>query len=139
MPVSSLVNGLVGGALATVVLTLVIAAPKDDLAPLSAEFLSEFVGGEPVDHRRNGLMMHLLYGAAGGAAISVAFLYADIPATPPAYLITTVVFGFLLSIWDALGRLALGRKPSARDVALLITAYLLYGVVLGAWLALDVI
>ncbi len=139
MPALELANGVVGGLLATVLMIFTIAFLDDEIPPLSAVFLAAFAGGDPVDHKRAALALHFLYGAAGGAAIAVAFVFAEIPPTAPAYLVTCVIFGALLSIWDVFGRLALRSDTGLRVFGVLLSSYLVYAVVLAGWLSLNLI
>jgi len=143
-------NGIVGGTIATVVMTA-YRMPVTTSLPPSAAFWSTYVaGGEPEDHPVAGLLLHLGYGAAAGGVFGVLFRLAmrDRLGNPEGDaqrdrlrevlgLLAGVVYGLALSVFGR--RLLLGRllpmelDPTERFV--FHVSHVVYGLSLGSWVA----
>lgn len=130
--------GLRGGIVATVVMT-VFRVPISNSPPPTAWLWSEYVaGGEPEAHPLAGLVLHLLYGTAGGALFGAVL--ADRVAGIEVERETTatlwgLAYGLLLSKVGAtvlLERvLSMDLEPDERFVFHL--SHVIYGLSLGAW------
>lgn len=143
-------NGVVGGAIATVVMTA-YRMPVTTSLPPTAEFWATYVaGGEPDDHPIAALLLHLGYGAAAGGVFGVLFRVAmrDRLGNPDRDaqrdrlrevlgLLAGVGYGLALSVFGR--RLLLGRllpmelDPTERFV--FHASHVVYGLSLGSWVA----
>lgn len=64
----SLLNGLIGGFIATIVMTAFMMTLGDDSPPPTAVFWSKYVGeGPPEEYMMQGMILHMLYGTINGA------------------------------------------------------------------------
>ena len=135
-------NGAVGGALATVVMT-VYRMPVTASLPPTARFWAKFVaGGEPEDHPLPGLVLHALYGASAGAAFGGLFRpFSTRSDSENSREASGVVLGTLyalaLSVFG--DRVVLGGLLStdldATESLVFHVGHLVYGLSLGSWVA----
>jgi len=72
---ASITAGLVGGLLATIVMTAVMMMVGDGGSPPTAALVEKFAGGEPNDHATPGMIFHRVY-----AVVLVGFLGTGILA-----------------------------------------------------------
>lgn len=128
--------GLVGGLFATLVMT-VFRAPTARSLPPTAEFLQQYLGGGPGDYRVASLLLHALYGMAGGLFFAPSFVLVvgetDEPET--AGLVLGAIYGLVLSFVGervVLGRL-LGKNLDTDESAVFHAGHLVYGLTLGVW------
>ncbi len=139
----TLLNGLVGGLLATIVMTVFMIALGDDSPPPTALFVSKYLGdGSPEDYMLPGMALHVLYGI-GAAVIFVLGLSVAGLGVGALGLTTGYGFawGFILFVGAAVFwmRLVLDMEPEPPMVGLFLLFHLVYGGVLGAWLSLGLI
>lgn len=134
----SLVEGVVGGLLATIVMTA-YRLPIARSLPPTAEFWATFVGSEgPEEYSLIALHLHLFYGAGGGAAFGAVYDRLPKPTnTSPegAAALWGVVYGLALSIFGErvlLERL-LGMRLSADERTVFHAGHAIYGLTLGTW------
>jgi hypothetical protein len=143
-------NGVVGGAIATVVMTA-YRMPVTTSLPPSAEFWATYVsGGEPDEHPVAALLLHLGYGAAAGGVFGVLFRLAmrgrlgdpDGDAQRDRLrevlgLAAGIAYGLALSVFGR--RLLIDRllpmelDPTERFV--FHVSHVVYGLSLGSWVA----
>jgi hypothetical protein len=64
--------GVVGGLVATVLMTVVMKAIGDGSPPPTAALVAKIAGGDPPDHLAPGMLLHLLYGTVAGAVFALA-------------------------------------------------------------------
>jgi len=134
----TVVRALQGGLFATVVMTA-FRLPLTRSLPPTANFWAKYVGGgDPEEYRAIGLLLHLLYGAVGGAAFGVA--YDRLGAFPGVTTETRgVVWGGLYGLaLSAFGehvmlRRLLGMPVEPDTETVFHTSHLIYGVALGGW------
>ena len=133
-------HGLVGGLLATVVMTL-YRAPVAASLPPTAAFWARFVaGGDPEDHPRPALLLHLGYGAGGGALFGLLFRAtgADERSALPREA-TGVSLGTLYgAVLSVVGSRVVLRRLLAMDLDIVEAVvfhagHLVYGLTLGTW------
>jgi hypothetical protein len=72
---ASIIAGLAGGLLATIVVTAVMMMLGDGGSSPTAALVEKFAGGEPNDHATPGMILHMVY-----AVVLVGFLRAGILA-----------------------------------------------------------
>ncbi|MFB6151148.1 MAG: hypothetical protein ABEJ40_05015 [Haloarculaceae archaeon] len=131
-------NGLVGGLVATVVMTAFMLALGDDSPPPTALFWSKYVGdGEPDEYLPQGMVLHLLYGVGAGVlfAVGVPLIGVSIGSMATAVLLG-LAYGFVLFLGAAVFwmNVVLGLDPEMPTVATFLFFHLVYGAVFGAWL-----
>jgi hypothetical protein len=139
----TLIGGLAGGLVATVVMTAFMMTRGDDSPPPTALFWSEYVGdGPPEAYVMQGMALHMLYGLGAGVALAALLSAAGFGTVS---LVTAlgagVGYGILLFVVAAAFWmnvvLALGPEPKA--VGTFLFFHLVYGAVLGVWLGAGVL
>jgi len=138
-PLANGKQGLKGGAIATLVMT-VFRAPVSRSPPPPAWFWSRYVtGGRPEDSVLPGLVLHVLYGMAGGGVFGALVgghldgRDADRERVGSALGVT---YGLLLSTFGTvvvLDRL-LDMDMDADERFVFHLSHLVYGLTLGVWL-----
>ncbi|MFW6153313.1 MAG: hypothetical protein ACOC42_03025 [Halobacteriota archaeon] len=141
--VEHIINGLLGGLLATIVMTAFMMTLGGDDPPPTALFWSKYIGDEdPEAYMMQGMVLHALYGiGAGGVfAVIVDALSLDISDLVMAILLG-LGYAIILFIVAAVFWMNIVLKLDAdrRQVMLFLLFHLIYGVVLGAWIGLELI
>jgi len=135
--------GLVGGAVATAVMTA-FRLPITDSLPPTAQFWARFVGdGDPEDYPLVALVLHLCYGMGAGATFAAVFVPRTSgseareewqgTALATAYALFLSVFGTRVVLERLLG---LELDPDERWI--FHVSHAIYGLTLGAWLGSNV-
>lgn len=132
----TLLGGLVGGLLATIVMTAFMMALGDDSPPPTALFVSKYLGdGEPDEYMMPGMALHILYGIGAGVVLAAVLLAAGFDNV--ALLIALgigVAYGIVLFVGAAAFwmNVVLGLEPEGKAVGLFLFFHLAYGAVLGS-------
>lgn len=139
----ALLNGLVGGFVATIVMTVFMMALGDDSPPPTALFWSKYVGdGDPDEYMMQGMALHLLYGIIAGVVfvVAVPLLGLSIGSMTTAVLYG-LAYGVVLFIGAAVFwmNIVLDLDPEMPMVAMFLLFHLIYGAVLGVWLQLGIL
>jgi uncharacterized membrane protein len=139
----TVLNGLAGGLIATVVMTVFMMALGDDSPPPTALFWSKYVGdGEPDEYMIQGMVLHMLYGIIAGLVfvVVVPLIGISIGSMTTAVL-SGLGYGFVLFLGAAVFwmNVVLDLDPEMPMVATFLLFHLVYGGVLGAWLQLGVL
>lgn len=133
---ATLLSGLVGGLLATIVMTMFMMALGDDSPPPTAQLWAKYVGDGPAEeYMMPGMALHIMYGIGAG----VAFVLV-VPALGFGLetLLTAVAFGAAYGIvLTVVGmvlwmRVVLAMEPDPKMMGMFTVFHLVYGVVLGA-------
>lgn len=134
---TSVTAGLVGGLVATIVMTAVMMVMGEGGPPPTAALVAKFAGGRPEDYAMPGMVLHLLYGiVAGGVfAVGVPLLGLELGSIAVASGLG-VVYGVLLMIvgmafWI---RAVIGMEPEPGMMKMFGTVHVVYGLVLGAFI-----
>lgn len=155
----TIINGLVGGLVATVVMTGVMLALGDDSPPLPAFVWSTYIGGgTPEQFRRQGIALHFLYGSvAGGLFVpGAAVLKWGFEAAAQVFLTAgtfTIIWGpgwgllwglcwgsVLFVIATVCWRKAiLDMEIDLNHAGLSLLFHLVYGAVLGVWVGSEIL
>lgn len=139
----TLINGLAGGIVATIVMTVFMMALGDDSPPPTALFWSKYVGdGGPDEYMMQGMVLHLLYGLGAGVVFALvlpAAGFASVGLTAAAGL--GVAYGVVLFVVAAVlwMNVVLDIDAELPMVGMFLLFHLVYGVVLGAWLGAGVL
>lgn len=71
----TILGGLLGGVVATIVMTALMMWLGDDSPPPTAVFWSTYVGdGRPGEYVRQGMVLHFLYGSVLGTAVGAGLV-----------------------------------------------------------------
>lgn len=138
----SILTGLIAGLVATVAMTMFMMAMGDDSPPPTAALWAKYVGDEgPAAYMKQGLLLHLLYGVgAGGAfAVGATALALDVGA---GVLVGSALWGLAFGLALMVGgmvfwmRVVLAVEPDPKTMGAFGFFHVVYGVVLGAGIAL---
>ena len=136
----AVVRGVVGGFIATTVMTL-YRIPVFRALPPTAEFWAKFVGsGEAEQYPIEGLLLHFGYGGAAGGLFGLAFgrlsFETDVEKVRSG-IFAGLGFGLLLSVFGT--RVVFDRlldEDLETDEALVFhVGHAIYGLTLGTWLS----
>jgi hypothetical protein len=138
----SVLSGLAGGLIATIVMTVFMMALGDDSPPPTAALWSKFVGdGPPADYMMQGMALHMLYGIGAGTVFAVL-----VPIVGSSLSLATAVglglaYGLVLTVGGAAFwmKIVLGMDPEPATVGMFTLFHLIYGGVLGGWLTAGLI
>ena len=139
----TLLNGLVGGLIATIVMTVFMMALGDDSPPPTALFWSKYVGdGDPGEYMMPGMALHLLYGLVAGTVLAVvlpAVGLADVGLTTLVGI--GIAYGVVLFVGAAAFwmNVVLALEPERKQVGMFLLFHLVYGVVLGGVLGAGLV
>ena len=139
----TLLGGVVGGLVATIVMTIFMMGLGDDSPPPTALFLSQYVGDDdPEAYMLPGMALHVLYGIGSGvvlAAILPAAGFGNVDALVAIGI--GLAYGVVLFVGAAVFwmKLVLGMDPEPKDVGLFLLFHLIYGGVLGGVFATGVV
>jgi hypothetical protein len=117
-------------------MTAFMMALGDDSPPPTAAFWSKYVGDGPPDaYMLPGMVLHLLYGLAGGAALALALPAVGVTDLTLATAVGVGLgYGVVLFV-GAAGfwmNVVLDMDPDPPEVASFLFFHLVYGVALGA-------
>lgn len=140
----TLIDGLVGGVVATIVMTVFMMLLGDDSPPPTALFWSKYVGdGDPDGYMMQGMVLHMLYGiVAGGvfAILATALGFVSV-ATIGSALLWGLAYGVALFVGAAMFwmNLVLDMDPEPKMAGMFLFFHLVYGAVLGAWVGFGIL
>jgi hypothetical protein len=138
----SILTGLIAGLVATVAMTMFMMAMGDDSPPPTAALWAKYVGDEgPAAYMKQGLLLHLLYGVGAGAvfAVGATALALDVGA---GVLVGSALWGLAFGLALMVGgmafwmRVVLAMEPDPKTMGAFGFFHVVYGVVLGAGIAL---
>lgn len=139
---TTIISGLLGGLIATIAMTIVMMAAGDDSPPPTATLWSKYIGDkEPQNYMMQGMALHLLYGVVAGGVLAAALMLTDTGVTSslPLSIAIGAVYGFLLFVIGALFwmNIILRLEPERCQITQFFLLHEIYGITLGAWLALT--
>jgi hypothetical protein len=139
---ASVIAGLAGGVVATIVMTIAMMLMGDGGPPPTARLVAKFAGGDPEDYAMPGMALHIMYGIVGGAvfAVGVPLLGLDLGSIVVAIGLG-LVYGIVLMIGGMMFwmRTIIGIDPDRSTMTTFGTVHVIYGVVLGAFLGAGII
>jgi hypothetical protein len=139
---ASVIAGLAGGLVATIVMTALMMVMGDGGPPPTARLVAKFAGGEPEDYAMPGMVLHVVYGVVAGAVLAVGAPVIGVEFESIAVAVGVgLVYGIVLMIggmafWM---RAVIGMEPDRDMMVMFGTVHVVYGVVLGAFLGADVL
>jgi hypothetical protein len=141
----TLIDGLAGGIVATIVMTAFMMTLGDDSPPPTAAFYAQYLGdGTPDDYMREGMFLHMMYGLGAGvvfAYLGIADLFVFTPVDLTNGLLNGLAYGFVLFVGAAVFwmNIVLDMDPEPADVVQFLVFHLVYGAVLGAWVGIGIL
>lgn len=137
-----LANGLVGGLVATIIMTIVQMRAGGDDPPPTAVLWSKYVGDEgPGAYMMQGMVLHFIYGTSAGGAFGVIAYLVDLDLADSLIGIGSGVgYGIVLFLIAAVFWMNMILKLDADrpQVIMFLIFHLVYGLVLGLWMTLEV-
>jgi hypothetical protein len=135
----SIIGGLVGGFVATIVMTAVMMVMGDGGPPPTAQLVAKFADGDPEDYAMPGMALHFLYGIGAGAVFAVVL---PLVVSDPSIAVAVglgLVYGLVLMAVGMVGwmRGVIGMEPDSDMMMMFGTVHVVYGVVLGAIVAAN--
>lgn len=139
---SSIVAGLAGGLIATVLMTVVMMVIGDGGPPPTASLVAKFADGTAEDYRMPGMVLHLVYGMVAGVVLAVGVPLVGLSFG--SVLVATaigLVYGAGLTVvgmgfWM---RVVVGMESDRDAMVQFAVVHAVYGVVLGALLGSGLI
>lgn len=139
---ATVIAGLVGGLVATIVMTAVMMVMSDGGPPPTAALVAKFADGKPEAYAMPGMALHLMYGTVAGAVFAVG-----VPAVGLALGSLAVatglglVYGIVLMIGGVAFwvRTVIGMEPDRDMMVTFGTVHVVYGIVLGAFLGAGIL
>jgi len=139
---TSVIAGLAGGGVATIVMTIVMMVMGDGGPPPTARLVATFAGGAPEDYAMPGMALHFAYGIVAGAvfAVGVPLLGFGFGSLGVAVGLG-LVYGIILMLTGMVFwmRLVIGVEPDRSMMTMFGTVHIVYGIVLGAVLGAGVL
>lgn len=139
---ASVIAGLAGGLVATIVMTLLMMVMGDGGPPPTAGLVAKFAGGEPEDYPMLGMVLHFIYGTVAGAvfAVGVSVVGLNLESFTVAVGLG-LVYGIILMIGGMVFwmRMVIGMDPDRDMMMMFGTVHVVYGVVLGAFLGAGIL
>lgn len=139
----TVLNGLIGGLLATIVMTAFMMALGDDSPPPTALFWAKYVGdGDPSEYMMQGMVLHFLYGISAGIALGVILIAGGFDTVELLGAVSAglgygvVLFVIAAVLWM---NVVLDLDAEPRMVGMFLIFHLVYGGVLGAVLGIGVV
>jgi len=138
----SVLDGAVGGTLATAVMTAYRMPVASSLPPTARFWATYVAGGDPEDHPVPALVLHLAYGATAGTAFGALFRSLggrtdDAGDREVGGVALGALYALALSVVGE--RVVLGRLLStdldATESLVFHVGHLVYGLSLGSWVA----
>ena len=132
----TLLGGLIGGLLATIVMTAFMMTLGDDSPPPTAAFWAKYVGDGPAEaYVKPGMILHLLYGVGAGVGFVVLALLVGVELNSVLLAVGAgAVYGVLLTVVGMVlwMKVVLKLDADPRTMGTFTFFHLVYGVVLGA-------
>lgn len=137
---TALISGALGGVVATFVMTVAMMVAGDGSPPPTADLWSKYVGGDPEENKPPAMVLHFVYGTAVASVLAVVLSVTGLTSTLINFG-SGVAYGVVLFIVGALFwvRLVLGMEPERKQTVMFLMVHFVYGAVLGAWLAADLL
>jgi hypothetical protein len=139
---ASVIAGLVWGFVATIVMTMTMMAVGDGGPPPTAALVAKFAGGTPEEHKKPGMLLHMLYGTIAGAVFAVGVPLVGLSLDSIGVAIGLgFVYGVVLMIGGMVFwlRLVIGVEPDKDMMKVFGIVHVVYGVVLGALLGTGIL
>ncbi|MFW5905428.1 MAG: hypothetical protein ACOCUO_01110 [archaeon] len=137
-----LVQGVVGGLIATVLMTL-YRFPVFRALPPTADFWAKYVGnGDPESYPGPGLILHFLYGGAAGGLFGAAINALDLHREGEggrSVIGLSLAYGLALSGFGTrfVFRHLLDEELETDEAVIFHVGHVMYGLTLGTWMSFS--
>ena len=138
---ASVIAGLAGGVVATIVMTIAMMM-GDGGPPPTAALVARFAGGEPEDYAMPGMALHFVYGIVAGAVFAAGVPLIGLSLGSIGVAIGLgIVYGIVLMIGGMMFwmRIIIGMESDRSMMMMFGTVHVIYGVVLGAFLGAGIL
>jgi hypothetical protein len=140
---TTLLAGLAGGLVATLVMTLLMLVMGDGGPPPTARLVAKFAGGEPDAYAMPGMLLHFAYGIGAGAVFALgvpALGIIDLGSIGLA-VAAGFAYGLVLMIGGMVFwmRMVIGMEPDGDMMKTFGTVHVVYGLVLGAFVGTGIL
>lgn len=143
MTTTTILTGLFGGALATLVMTMFMMTLGGDSPPPTALFWSKYVeDGTPDEFMMQGMALHFVYGIGAGGLLAAILVAGSVDVADTVLTVGAGLgYGFVLFVFAAVFwmNVILDMDPEPADVGQFLLFHLVYGTVLGGVLGLGVV
>jgi hypothetical protein len=140
---TTLIAGLAGGLVATIVMTMLMMVMGDGGPPPTARLVARFAGGEPEKYAMPGMVLHVLYGIGAGVVFALGVPALNIIDLGSIGLAAAAgfVYGLVLMIGGMVFwmRMVIGLEPDGDMMRMFGTVHVVYGVVLGAFMGTGIL
>jgi len=136
----SVLNGLAGGVVATIVMTVFMMGLGDDSPPPTAALWAKYVGdGSPDEYMPQGMLLHMVYGISAGGAFAVLFTVVGLDLSVVTAVGLGVAYGLVLTVVGAVlwMNIVLDIDPDPQMIGMFTLFHVVYGVVLGAFISFE--
>lgn len=138
-----LVRGVVGGLIATALMTL-YRFPVFRALPPTSDFWAKYVGGgdDPKTYPGIGLVLHFLYGGVAGGLFSVAITVLGFETESEnsvAVIALSLLYSLALSVFGTrfVFRFLLDEDLEPDEAVIFHVGHVIYGLTLGTWVSFD--
>lgn len=138
---ATILAGVIGGFVATVVMSIVMMAMGGGPPP-TANLLAKFQGGQPDDYQMPGMVLHLGYGTVAGGVLVFLVESANLGVTTlTEWLVVGLVYAVVLLVGGAVVWIkgVIGLEPDREMLIGFTVVHLVYGLVLGGWVGLGIL
>ncbi|WP_254820825.1 hypothetical protein [Haloglomus halophilum] len=140
---TTLIAGLAGGLVATIVMTMLMMVMGDGGPPPTARLVAKFAGGEPEEYAMPGMLLHFAYGIGAGVVFALgvpALNIIDLESIGLA-IVAGFVYGLVLMIGGMVFwmRMVIGMEPDGDMMKMFGTVHVVYGLVLGAFIGTGIL
>jgi hypothetical protein len=139
----SIISGLAGGLVATIIMTGFMMAMGDDSPPPTALLWSKYVGsGESNQYMMQGMALHFIYGIIAGGVFAAISLGIGLGiGTLAGGLLWGFIWGLVLFVIGAAFwmMMVLDMSPDRQMVMGFGLFHIVYGLVLGAWIGFGIL
>ncbi|WP_435178798.1 hypothetical protein [Halorussus sp. AFM4] len=139
---ASIIAGLAGGLVATIVMTILMMVIGDGGPPPTAALVAKFADGTPEDYEMPGMILHLIYGVLAGAVFAVGVPLMGLNLESIAVAVGLgLVYGIILMIGGMVFwmRMVIGMEPDRDTMTMFGTVHVVYGIVLGAFFGTGIL
>ncbi len=133
-------RGLIGGLIASVLMSL-YRFPLFRALPPTSEFWATYIGEEePEEYFRVGLVLHLLYGTAAGGVFGLGFSLLDFRTERDrrfGAIALSLGYGLVLSLFGTrvVFERLLDEELEPDEAAVFHVGHVIYGLTVGTWLS----
>lgn len=138
----TLLSGVIGGVVATIVMTMGMMILGDGGPPPTAGLVAKIAGGEPEEYNMPGMLLHMIYGVGAGVVFATGVPMIGLSFDSTAVTVGLgLVYGMVLMIGGMVFwmRTVLGMEPDRDTMGMFGTVHVIYGVVLGAVLGSGIL